>query len=522
VIRRDAARRWKVWQRASWTERLPIILHSLVCLSAVIAIGQVTIAMTNRCTYPFELEWMEGAVVDHVRCVLSGQALYHAPGIAFTPYIYTPFYYGVSALVCRVIGVGFLGPRLVSVLAALGSMMLIGSFVRRETDDRTAPVVAVGWFAATYELTGFWLDIARVDSLFLFLTLAGTWLARFGRWRGSALGAGAVLFLAFFTKQTGLVLAAPAIAFSFARGWKRGASTFATFALLTTAVVVWMNRVSDGWFSFYVFEVPGQHQLLWDRWRPLLVEFFWTPVAVPMLLAVLVFLSPRAPLRGWGLWTSYLLLALVALLGSYSSLLHKDGFVNVLIPGYAVLAILAGIGWAWTQQHSSEPDSARIRRLRSAASVAMLLAFAVLAYDHRRAIPSNHDEAATQAMIAELGTQQGPILMLGTGYYGALAGHDEISANAMALADVFKTMDGPRKALLRKELLDTIASRRYPAIVMSNSLTLLPPEIGNAVRKHYQLKTKMYAGSAAHAGWPRTGFRNRPEEIWVPRQPGTH
>lgn len=494
-----------------------MILRTLVCLSAVVAIAQVVIVMTVRWRYPYELEWMEGAIVDHVRCVMSGHALYRSPGVDFTPYIYTPFYYGVSALVCRVIGVGFLGPRLVSVLAALGSMLVIGSFVRRETHDRTAALVAVGWFAATYELTGFWLDIARVDSLFLFLVLSGTWLARFGRTHLSAVGAGAVVFLAFFTKQTGLVLAAPAIAFSFARGWKRGSSTLAAFAVLTTASVVWMNRVSDGWFSFYVFEVPGQHRLLWENWRPLLVEFFWTPVAVPVLFALVVFLSPRAPLRGWGLWSSYLLFLLVALLGSYSSLLHKDGFVNVLIPGYAVLAILVGIGWAFTQRRSSEGDVSSMLRLRAVASAAMLLAFAVLAYDHRRAIPSKRDAAATEVMLDKLRAQPGPVLMLGTGFYGSMTGHDEVNANAMALADVFKTMNGPRKQALRAELLDAISARKYPAIVMDNALTLIPPEIGNEIRTRYRLRMRLYSPDAAHAGWPITGFRNRPEEIWVPR-----
>ena len=60
-----------------------------------------------RARYPFELEWMEGGVLDHVRVVLSGQPLYRAPSVEFTPFIYTPFYYAVCAALARVFGVGF-------------------------------------------------------------------------------------------------------------------------------------------------------------------------------------------------------------------------------------------------------------------------------------------------------------------------------------------------------------------------------------------------------------------------------
>ena len=105
----------------------------------------------------------------------------------------------------------------------------MADFVRRESRNHVAPILACGWFASTYSLTGNWFDIARVDSLFLFLVLASLWLARFGRSFSSAIGAGLTLLLAFFTKQTGLFFLAPVIAFCFVHGWKRAAVASASF-----------------------------------------------------------------------------------------------------------------------------------------------------------------------------------------------------------------------------------------------------------------------------------------------------
>src|SRR6266550_3782673 len=35
-----------------------------------------------RLTYPFDLDWMEGGSVDHVRRILTGQPIYVAPTLA--------------------------------------------------------------------------------------------------------------------------------------------------------------------------------------------------------------------------------------------------------------------------------------------------------------------------------------------------------------------------------------------------------------------------------------------------------
>ncbi len=505
------ARALPAWARATFLLQAALALLSLTQIANLLHLFRL------RVTFPFEHEWMEGAVVDHVQRVLAGDPLYVEPSLSFTPFLYTPLYYGVSAAACHLLGTGLLGPRIVSIAATVACLALIASFVHRETRDRLAALVAVGWFATTYELTGFWLDIARVDSLFLFFLLASTWLARFARSYAACAGAGAALALAFFTKQSALPFLVPVASFAFALGWKRALTCAASFALPTAVVVAYLHRVSDGWFSYYVFDVPGQHTVLWDRLGPHLLDFFVKPVIVPLLLAVTALVLRPGSLRVPRVLTAYALLGTFAFATSYVALLHRDGYVNVLSPAYAVLAILAGFGFARVREDRGDRLSGVGERVTAIACVAWGFAFATLAYDPSRALPSRADQSAGSTMVQALRTQPRPLWMPGTGHFAHRAGHTEGSAHAMALADIFKTREPRIRQRLLEQTLTSVREQRWAAIVFDRSFTLFPPEVAEAVHTHYRLHVRVYPPDAQNAGWPRTGFHSRPEEIWVPR-----
>jgi hypothetical protein len=40
-----------------------------------------------RIRYPFDLEWMEGALIDHVRRIVDGQPIYVGPSLDFIPFL---------------------------------------------------------------------------------------------------------------------------------------------------------------------------------------------------------------------------------------------------------------------------------------------------------------------------------------------------------------------------------------------------------------------------------------------------
>src|SRR5439155_3823688 len=58
----------------------------LATVAAVVAVVVVTAVMLRRVWHPYELEWLEGGSVEHVRRVLHGRSLYPAPSVDFVSY----------------------------------------------------------------------------------------------------------------------------------------------------------------------------------------------------------------------------------------------------------------------------------------------------------------------------------------------------------------------------------------------------------------------------------------------------
>ena len=104
---------------------------------------------------------MEGGMVDHVARIRHGQPLYVAQVLEFTPYIYPPLYFYMSAAASTLCGIGFFCLRFVSFLSSLLSFALIFLLVWKKTGNSLAALAATGLFAATFEIIQrFWFDVA--------------------------------------------------------------------------------------------------------------------------------------------------------------------------------------------------------------------------------------------------------------------------------------------------------------------------------------------------------------------------
>jgi hypothetical protein len=164
----------------------------------------------HRMRFPFELEWIEGGMVDQVQRIVQARASGRPAPLAF---LYPP----CISMYQRppLLGVSLFPLRLVSFLASLLSFFTIFLIVRVETGDWRTGVLSAGFFAATFRLAGAWLDIARVDALFLALWLLFIYFIRDQKSLFRAALAGALVALAFLTKQLALVLCLPVIAYLF-------------------------------------------------------------------------------------------------------------------------------------------------------------------------------------------------------------------------------------------------------------------------------------------------------------------
>jgi hypothetical protein len=440
-----------------WPERWSWWL--LFAASAAAAVG-FGFAVSQRVGYPHELEWMEGAMVDHCHRVANGLPLYCEPSPEHVPFLYAPlqFWLGGAAVALGVDGL--LALRVLATVATCGCAWLIGAWVAGHTGRRAYGVVAAGLFVAGYGWLSFWFDLARNDTLFLGFVLGACWQLAHGgprRW----LVAAVLATCAGAAKQTALswlpAIAVGALCLDWRIGWRFAVATAVGLAMVFGVLHV----ASDGWSSFYLFEMPGYHP-----WIGSFVADFWR---VDML--------PQAPLLGLGLlgfvrqWRSggrggALFLAAFgsgALVASWLSRLHVGGFDNVLMYAFAAACVLGPIAVASAGG-------------RSWALGLLVLQFALLAHEGwlRRdsCLPSPQHRHAHDELAAFVGSRPGPVWVVGHGGIAARAGKGG-GAHGMAIIDLtqlFGAELSPRATtaigLLATRTAAAIAAQQFAAIVV--------------------------------------------------------
>lgn len=482
----------------------------LLALLLAVPVWRFMSRLPQRLSYPFELEWMEGGIVSHIRVVLAGQPLYRAPSLQFTPFIYPPFYYYACAAVAKLVGLGYFAPRLVSALAIVGCFGLLFYWVWRETRDYLASGAAVSLFAATYDLSGRWFDISRADSLLLFFLLLGGVCARFAVRRRTFAVAGVALALAFFTKQNALSIAGPVLLAALLRAPRRGLIASAVFVGVVGLGAVALNIRSHGWFWFYVFDLPAQHDVEWRAWRQLVFDPAW-PALAPMILAGLAVACGFPALSG-GLraWPAAGLLVLCAAAASTAARLHTGGYLNVMMPAHLALAFASALAIA--QLRVSLRQSGLRQRLL--VSALLTLQLALLSFGESAALPSADDRRVNSAILQSLAKVPGPIWCTASSYYPVLAGHPELMTHSMGLVDVFKSKDEQLKARLISDLERELSSGRIRSIVLDRVGGFLPNDVIRLIHANYHLTGHLVPGLRQDSNWPNTGAAVRPDEIW--------
>ncbi len=459
-----------------------------------------------RLRYPYELEWMEGGAVDHVTRILHGQLLYVRPSLEFIPYIYTPLYYYLSALVALVTGIGFLPLRLVSLGASLGIFAVIFRWTRNENGSWKHGLIAAGLFAATYDISGSWFDIARGDSLFIFFLVSAASRLRFAQTGRGLLLSGVLLWLAFLSKQTTLFVAAPLILYSVYAYRKKSVYFLAPFVALTGLIIWVLDRIHDGWFSYYIFNLPAHHKI-----DPRFYAGFWTndiirQVPILLILAVaLVTLFWTGRERN-GFWF-YFLLCMGGVAASWSSRLHTGGYNNVLMPVYLVLCVTAAARLGNFTGESASRKSAAARKWSWLVMTGVISQFGLLWYNPAAQVPTKWEEDAGDALIKTLGSVQGDLYMPYHGYLPSLVGK-QTYAHQMAVKDVARGDPAMAQELTQK-MTEAFTTRRFSLVVLD-----LPWESAS-LQRNYQ----NYAGmpQAALSFLPVTGYQTRPLFWYVPR-----
>jgi hypothetical protein len=446
-----------------------------LCLLAAAA-GAAAIAVyigtaARRVGYPYALEWLEGNSMAEVQRLLAGKPLYCPPTVDYVADSYPALYFAVSAGLAGVLGVSYLPLRLVSLAASLVCFVLLARLVQRETGHLSAGVAASGLYAATYFTAETWFDLARVDSLFLALSLAGLYTARWMRRPRGAIAAGLLLAAASLTKQSALAEAgAIGVALLFdAQRRRLGALLVATFAgVLGLTTLVW-GAVSHGWYVFYVFELLPQHGLDSTAFTG-----FWSWYLLPTLGLALGAIS--LSLRRIPLVLALGCLALIA--EGHTALLHTGGAVNNMLPAYVAVALLAGIAMAGS---TARPRAAAADVRAAAASALVLCQIAILAantFTAGRVIPTAADRRVGDQLRAWLRGFGRPVAVLSDPGLPLLAGLPSVAHQA-AVSDIFDGRSRAAQAHLSRSIARAVTAHRFAAIVIEqpDDLQGFPPDL---------------------------------------------
>lgn len=503
---------------------LPVVLRDAALGLAALYLLLYIVLAGLRLGYPFELEWMEGGAVDHVRRIIAGQGLYVPPSLEFVPFIYPPLYFYVSALVARITGVGFLPLRMVSFAASIGCFIMLFLIVRRGTAARTAAaeavrpadfaaanfaaVLAVGIFAACYRAAGAWFDIARVDSLALFLLLAAVWLLQRNASLAAYLGAAALVALAFLSKQITLLMAAPLMLFAARYRGRRGLLFVGAAIILAGGSVLVLNRLTGGWYNYYIFRLPAEHPLLPDAIRD-----FWTrdllwvlPIALPAAIYFLAAKFAAPTRRGFFFWSA----AGVGMVGgAWVSRVHVGGYDNVLMPAYAAAAMLSAMGAHTALTWASGRPMPTLWRTEVVVYLLCIAQLGRLYYSPARQLPTARDRQAGEQLVAIMKHIPGEVLMPEHGYLPSLAGKGA-HAQGMAVFDVLRGGDEQAYERLAREFANAVKERRFGAIIADQG-TWLPPKIDT----YYTAYMLPWPDDVL---WPVTGMRTRPQYLYLPKR----
>ena len=516
---------------AVWLPRIArAVPWIIVALPALYQIVLLSTAVGGRLTYPFDLEWMEGGMLHHAQRIHDGLGIYGPPSVDFIPYLYTPLYPSLIAMFSGAFGLTYALGRTFSLLALIGIGFVTGASVgsRRHEHVHREPVwagvaLALGLFAATYPFVEGWYDLVRADTFFLWMVTAA--IAGLPRWAavGSGLGGhmrvaagAAILALAFFTKQTGVIYVAFGGAIVLVVNWRRVPAFVVMAGLLGLGGTWLLNTTTHGWFWIYIRKIHASHDFNMDRFWKSFENILWhyraltIVVAVTLVLVVVTRIArgrlPRAT-HSFLLWTAaFAVSTMIGAVGWGTEFAHFNAYMpaflhGALAAGAAIPAIYACARVWW----GDRPHIELVANL-AALAAAVPLSFTCWTYrwDPHRYIPTAQDRAAGAKLVERIRSIDGDVWMPSHPWYLQLAGKTP-HVHRMGIKDV--TTRQPREVI---GLEDALRTHAFSALILDERD--VNTELGG-VGQYYRPAFKLPSDER-----PRmfTGALIQPDSIWVP------
>lgn len=455
----------------------------------------LALTVAGRLAHPYDLEWMEGGMLLHALRVMEGEPLYVMPSSDFIPFIYPPLYHwllgGLGALLG---GVDYLPGRVLSLVGTLAGVAALVVGLRREGANPVLALAIGGIFLSTFDETGAFFDLVRIDGLLLALWGWSLVAIRAGWLRTGGL----LLVAAFATKHHAAAFGLPALIWLWRNDGRAAALRFAAWSVgPALAFTAGMMLEGDGMFLTYLLGVPAGHGMVAER------LFFTAPEELTLGMPVLSAGVVLGLAASWRRWTPggryWAVQCVLALLLACLMRGHVGGFKNVLIPGYWAVAMAGGLGLVALR--------ARFPHVAVAAVVALALGWQGWhgRWNPERYLPRPGDAGAGDRVVARLAEVDGEVLAPWQPWLAVKAGKAP-GFHMIALWDIDHEW-GPlydEVDLIRAD----IEGHRFAGILTVNDR----PEYG--IREHYVRGPLVRP--AGQDLKPRTGWQVRPHRIWEP------
>ncbi|HEY9528041.1 MAG TPA: hypothetical protein VIR02_13190 [Anaerolineales bacterium] len=493
------------------------IFQSGVVLIAVAFIALFFYTALPRLLYPYDLDFIEDSMLMQSLRIADGQPVYLPPNADFNPHVYMPLFFWLGALLFKLGGPSLVLLRLISFGATLATTTLIYLIALKESGLRWIAIACAGLFLGGYRINGFWYEIARVDSLFMALMLGGLALAIYSGNSNARLILSAILMaLAAFTKQTGFIVAIGLSLYLLTRIRRRAWIFLLIFDALTVLPLFVLNRSTNGWFFYHIFYIGSADPLETSR----LINFLTKELFGVMTgLSVLALLAGIFGVRSYGpkvLREQPWLFAIgLAVLISSIGRMRVGGNLNNRMPAYAFLCIAPAL---WMQMLPSSlspgkgiPKESQISWRNWIAIVLILVQFVLGRYEPKRFMPTSSMRKSGDRLLQQIGSVEGPVLVMMHPYYTVLAGK-EPSSQIATLWYVRHRGELP----LPNDFVERIQDHYYAAIISDESVFETKPDLQQLITTYYIPTETLTSGQAPPT---ITGVVVRPKLIYLPRQP---
>lgn len=376
---------------------------SFLTVYALAHIGFMVFVWLNHIGFQLNLEPMELTMLQHTRRAMTGQPIYPEPSSEFVALAYNPLYYLLVTPVAKVFGATLFSMRLTSILGMLGAGAVIFLATRRHTGSSWWGLMAVGLFAAAYNVMETYLDNAFPDSWMLFSILLGVYLVDQHRSQLTNLLGILCLVMAFWFKQPGAVFTIGAVVYlTWRQGWRRAWPAWALAAILGPGLYLAASNTWLGsYFHYYTLSVPRQWVHLDLRHMLSVAAHLTTAYGVLIVLAGWVILDTLRRRRY--LENIWFFLLPCALLSVYPGVFDSQSAYNLYIPLGVWLIMVGLIGLKRLLDYSPSFEQRNLHLL------ALALSFALLLYNPRTVIVPAESDLAYQDLVTYLQSIDGTV-----------------------------------------------------------------------------------------------------------------